>query len=147
MNVKERKPYDGTRSAKALGNILWDMEQYLEQLGLFDDEMKVKMAAQFLKKDTKMWWRRRIDQISNGSASDITSWDDMKKALQTHFSPQDETWVARMKIKFIKQTESLQTYQREFASVVLELPDMAERDKVFNFIIGLKPWARNEVKR
>eukprot|EP00253_Pinus_taeda_P030089 PITA_30089 len=24
---------------------------------------------------------------------------------------------------------------------------MAERDKVFNFIIGLKPWARNEVKR
>ena len=31
--------------------------------------------------------------------------------------------------------------------MVLELPDMAERDKVFNFIIGLKPWARNEVKR
>jgi len=24
---------------------------------------------------------------------------------------------------------------------------MAERDKVFNFIIGLKPWACNEVKR
>ena len=24
---------------------------------------------------------------------------------------------------------------------------MAERDKVFNFVIGLKPWARNEVKR
>ena len=24
---------------------------------------------------------------------------------------------------------------------------MAERDKVFNFIIGLKPWAHNEVKR
>ena len=24
---------------------------------------------------------------------------------------------------------------------------MAERDKVFNFIIGLKPWECNEVKR
>jgi len=24
---------------------------------------------------------------------------------------------------------------------------MVEKDKVFNFIIGLKPWARNEVKR
>ena len=32
---------------------------------------------------------------------DITSSDDMKKALQAHFSPQDETWEARMKIKFI----------------------------------------------
>lgn len=52
-----------------------------------------------------------------------------------------------MKIKFIKQTGNLQTYQQEFASAVLELPDIAERDKVFNFIIGLKPCARNEVKR
>lgn len=52
-----------------------------------------------------------------------------------------------MKIKFIKQTRNLQTYQWEFASVVLELPDMEERDKVFNFIIGLKPWTCNEVKR
>lgn len=88
-----------------------------------------------------------MDQISNGSVDDITSWDDMKKYLQAHFSPRDETWEARMKIKFIKQTGNLQTYQWEFASVVLELPDMAERDKVFNFIIRLKPWARNEVKR
>lgn len=88
-----------------------------------------------------------MDQIANGSAGDITSWDDMKKALKTHFSPQDETWEERMKIKFIKQTENLQTYQREFASAVLELPNMAERDKVFNFIIALKPWAHNEVKR
>ena len=80
-------------------------------------------------------------------ADDITSWDDMKKVLQTHFSPQDETWEARSKIKYIKQTESLLAYQREFASAALELPDMAEKDNVFNFIIGLKPWARNEVKR
>eukprot|EP00253_Pinus_taeda_P011267 PITA_11267 len=119
VKVKEPDSFDGTRSAKTLGNFLWDMEKYLE----------------------------RMDQVSNGSATDITSWDDMKGALQAHFSPQDETWEARMKIKFIKQTGNLQTYQREFASVVLELPDMAERDKVFNFLVGLKPWARNEVKR
>eukprot|EP00253_Pinus_taeda_P035583 PITA_35583 len=147
VKVKEPDSFDGTRSAKTLGNFLWDMEQYLERLGLSDDETKVKVATQFLTKDAKMWWRRRMDQVSNGSATNITSWDDMKGALQAHFSPQDERWEARMKIKFIKQTENLQTYQREFASVVLELPDMAERDKVFNFIVGLKPWARNEVKR
>ena len=111
VKVKEPEAYDGTRSAKTLGNFLWDMEQYLEHLGLSDDEMKVKVATQFLKKDAKMWWRRRMDQIANGSAGDITSWDEMKKALQTHFSPQDETWEARMKIKYIKQIGSLQGYQ------------------------------------
>lgn len=52
-----------------------------------------------------------------------------------------------MKIKYRKQTGSLQAYQRELSSAVLEIPDMAESDKVFNFIIGLKPWACNEVKR
>jgi len=59
----------------------------LECLGLPDEETKVKVAAQFLMKDAKMWWQRRMDQIANGSADDITSWDDMKKSLQTHFSP------------------------------------------------------------
>eukprot|EP00253_Pinus_taeda_P007920 PITA_07920 len=120
------------------------MEQYLERLGLPGGEAQVKVAAQFITNDAKMWWRRKADQITNGSADDITLWEDMKKALQSHFSPQDETWEARTKIKFIKQTGSLQAYQREFSSAVLELPDMAEKDKVFNFIIGLKPWARNE---
>ena len=72
----------------------------------------MRVAAQFLTKDAKMWWRRRMDQIANASASDITSWDDMKNALQTHLSPQDEMWEARMKIKFIKQIGNLQTYQR-----------------------------------
>eukprot|EP00253_Pinus_taeda_P027727 PITA_27727 len=147
VKVKEPESYDGARSAKFLGNFLWDMEQYLEWLNLPKWEAQVKVAAQFLTNDAKMWWRRRADQITNGSADDITSWDDMKKALQSHFSPQDEMWEARTKIKFIKQTGSLQTYQQEYSSVVLELPDMAEKDKVFNFIIGLMPWADNEVKR
>eukprot|EP00253_Pinus_taeda_P030757 PITA_30757 len=147
VKVKEPESYDGTRSAKVLGNFLWDIEQYLERLNLSKGEAQVKVAAQFLTSDAKMWWRRRADQIVSGSADDITSWDDMKKALQSHFSPQDETWEARTKIKFIKQTGSLQTYQQEYSSAVLELPDMAEKDKVFNFIIGLKPWACNEVKR
>lgn len=30
VKVKEPKSFDGTRSAKTLGNFLWDMEQYLE---------------------------------------------------------------------------------------------------------------------
>ena len=42
-----------------------------------------------------------MDQIASGSSSDITSWDEMNRALQAHFSPQDETWEARMKVKFI----------------------------------------------
>jgi len=87
MKVKEPESYDGTRKATTLGNFSWDMEKYLERLNLIDGETQVKVATQFLTKDAKMWWRRRVDQIANGSADDITSWSDLKKALQTHFSP------------------------------------------------------------
>eukprot|EP00253_Pinus_taeda_P009588 PITA_09588 len=61
VKVKEPDSFDGIRSAKTLGNFLWDMEQYFERLGLSDDETKVEVAAQFLTKDAKMWWRRRMD--------------------------------------------------------------------------------------
>ena len=81
VKVKEPESYDGTRKAAILGNFLWDIEQYLERLNLVDGETQVKVATQFLTKDAKMWWRRRVDQIVNGSADDITSWKDLKKAL------------------------------------------------------------------
>ena len=85
VKVKEPESFDGTRGAKTIGNFLWDMEQYLERLGLSDDEAKVKVAAQFLTKDAKMWWQRRMDQIASGGASDITSWDEMKGAFACPF--------------------------------------------------------------
>jgi len=87
VKVKETDFYDGMRSAKALGNFLWDMEQYLECLGIPDDEAKVKVATQFLTKDVNMWWRRKLDQIANDDVDDISTWDAMKKYLQDRFSP------------------------------------------------------------
>lgn len=47
-----------------------------------------------------------MDQISNGNVADITLWDEMKNDFPTHFSPQYETWDARMKIKYIKKIGS-----------------------------------------
>lgn len=54
VNVKEPNSYDLTRSVKNIGNFVWDMEQYLEHLGMPDDEAIVKIDHQFLMKDTKM---------------------------------------------------------------------------------------------
>jgi len=147
IKAKEPDSYDGARNAKTLGNFLWDMEQYLDRLNIHDEDVKIKIVAQFLTGDAKMWWRRRLDQIAQGVISDITTWLEMKDALQVYFSPQDETWDARTIIKYIKQDGTLQQYQSAYQSAILELPDMSERDKLFNFTIGLKPWARDEVKR
>eukprot|EP00253_Pinus_taeda_P021800 PITA_21800 len=89
VKVKELKSFDGTRSAKTLGKFLWDMEQYLERLGLYDYETKVKVAAQLLTKDAEMWReeRERIRTLEEAFAAvdrlvehyDETS-DDRKKS-------------------------------------------------------------------
>lgn len=47
----------------------------------------------------------------------------------------------------MKKIGILQAYQWEFSSANLELPNMAEKDNLFYFIIELKPWVHNEVKR
>ena len=43
--IKEPESYDGTRKEKTLGNFLWDMEKYLEQLNLVDGETQVNVAT------------------------------------------------------------------------------------------------------
>ena len=57
VKFKETDSYDGMRSAKALENFLWDMEQYIENLWIPHEEAKVKVVVQILTKDFKMWWR------------------------------------------------------------------------------------------
>jgi hypothetical protein len=48
IKMKETKPYDRTCNAKLLGNLCWDMEQYLEQLNVSLEEAKVNIVAMFL---------------------------------------------------------------------------------------------------
>jgi len=62
-----------------------------------------------------------VDHISHGDAEDISTWDEMKEELCDNCNTQDETWDAQTKVRYIKQTESLQGYQWEFVSVIFEL--------------------------
>jgi len=55
VKVKDSDSYEGTSSVKTLGNFLWDMDQYIECLGLSNNETKVKVATQFLTKNAQMW--------------------------------------------------------------------------------------------
>jgi hypothetical protein len=48
IKVKEPKPYDGTRDAKLIGNLCWDMEQYLENMNGSLYKSKPKIYVMFL---------------------------------------------------------------------------------------------------
>ena len=46
-------------------------------------------------------------------------------------------WMARKSLNKLKQTGSVRDYVKEFSSLILDIKDMSEVDKLFNFMSGL----------
>ncbi|KAL8119955.1 hypothetical protein AgCh_017182 [Apium graveolens] len=54
---------------------------------------------------------------------------------------------ARGEFKNLKQTGTVQDYVKVFSSLLLDIKNMSDEDKLFNFLAGLKPWAHAELRR
>ena len=70
----------------------------------------------------------------------------MKKELKDQFLPTNTAWMARESLKKLKQTGSVRDYVKEFRSLILDIKDMSEVNKLFNFMSGLQGWAQTELE-
>ena len=77
----------------------------------------------------------------------ITTWETLKKELKDQFLPTNTAWVAREALKRLKHTGSVREYVKEFSSLMLDIKNMSEEDKLFNFMSGLQGWAQTELRR
>lgn len=146
LRVPEPKQFGGTRSAKELENFLWDMEQYFRAARVAETE-QVTITSMFLIGDAKLWWRTRLDDDASAGRPRIETWDVLKKELRDQFLPLNSAWVARESLKGLKHTGLVRDYVKEFSSLMLDIKNMSEEDKLFNFISGLQPWAQAELRR
>ncbi|KAE8699135.1 Flowering locus K-like proteiny domain [Hibiscus syriacus] len=143
VKVPGPQRFGGTRDAKELENFLFDMEQYFKVMQANSEEDKVSMASMYLAGDAKLWWRSKfVDGVCS-----INTWDDLRKELKKTFFPENVEYNARKKLRGLTQTGTVCEYVREFATLMLDIRDMAENDKMFYFLEGLKPWARTEIQR
>ena len=55
------------------------------------------------------------------------------------------SWVARDKLKDLRQIGSIRDYMKTFSLLLLDIEGMSVEDKLFNFVNSLKPWAQNEL--
>lgn len=146
VKVPEPKYFDGTRDSKALENFLWDLEQYFRAARIHGRD-KVLVASMYLVDDAKHWWRTQTDETLNGNLTTIESWDEFKTQLRAQFLPNNASWLAREALKDLKQNGSVRDYVKSFSSLMLDIKNMSEEDKLFNFMKGLKPWAQLELMR
>ena len=61
--------------------------------------------------------------------------------------PTNTAWVARDSLKKLKQTGIVREYVKMFSSLMLDIKNMSEEDKLFNSKFGLQPLAKLELKR
>ncbi|KAE8690049.1 hypothetical protein F3Y22_tig00110929pilonHSYRG00045 [Hibiscus syriacus] len=76
-----------------------------------------------------------------------TESEEDKNELKTSFLPENVDYNAHKKLRELSHTGTIREYVREFSTLMLDIKDMSERDKLFHFLEGLKPWARLELQR
>ncbi|RVW37374.1 hypothetical protein CK203_087731 [Vitis vinifera] len=131
---------------QGLDNFLWHMERYFEAIALMDEATKVRTATLYLTNNATLWWRRRFADIERGTCT-IDTWDAFKREIKRQFYPEDVAYLARKSLKRLKHTGSIREYVKEFSTLMLEIPNMAEEELLFNFMDNLQSWAEQELRR
>ena len=84
--------------------------------------------------------------MKKGTCS-IDTWEEFKADLKRQFYPENAEDEARGKLRRLTQKGSICEYVKEFSELLLEIPDMSEKDSLFSFMDGLAGWAKMELQR
>ncbi|KAE8736351.1 cytochrome P450 78A7-like [Hibiscus syriacus] len=145
-DVPKPEKFKGTRSAQDVENFLWGLDQYFAATGITEDAKKVSIASVYLSEVALMWWRRRCNDVKRGNAA-IETWVEFQAEFKEQFYPEYAEDEARSKLRRLKQEGSLREHVRKFVELMLQVPNLSEEDGFFTFMDGLKPWAKNELRR
>lgn len=75
-----------------------------------------------------------------------TSWARFEEAMYQRFQAVDFAKVARERLRKCHQSKSVSSYIYAYNLIIADIPDMAESEKVYNFVSGLKEKVRIEVE-
>jgi Retrotransposon gag protein len=138
--IKPAKPpsFAGERK-ESIDSWLFQLEQHFALTNL-PAERQAVFAASFFKDNAVLWWRSFVGArlAANNNQATLITWDEFTTATRAQFRPINAERVAREKLMSLKQTGSVFTYTHQFRTILLELPDMAEADRLFAYVRGLK---------
>ncbi|KAL0393058.1 UNVERIFIED_CONTAM: hypothetical protein Sradi_2528600 [Sesamum radiatum] len=145
VKVPDPKPFGSARSVKELENFQWDMETYFQAARIPEAE-KVSVTSMYLTGDVELWWRTRLSDDASANRDKIETWDVLKKKLKDQFLPCNTSWLARESLWKLKHANTVRDYVKEFSYLILDVRDMFEEDKLFNFLSRLQTWAQVKLR-
>ncbi|KAK3015732.1 hypothetical protein RJ639_007784 [Escallonia herrerae] len=120
--MPEPRSYNGAREARQVGNFFWHLERYFEALDIDKEEEKVQKTVMYLT---------------------VKTWEKFKRELQRQFYPDS----VDDKPSTAEAEGSISEYVREYSALMLEIPEMSERQQLCFFIDGLQYWVATELQR
>jgi hypothetical protein len=131
-------PFSGKKS-ESLEAWIFQMQQYCDLAPVPNDE-RIRFAATFLKDQAALWWRSYYQTINWQTAA--PNWDRFVTALRQQFTPVNTTLSAYDRLQRLSQKTSVNTYNHDFRTIMLELPDMDETTRMNYYLRGLKETIR-----
>ncbi|XP_010027163.2 uncharacterized protein LOC104417618 [Eucalyptus grandis] len=119
------KEFKGSRVAKDVDNFPWYMERYFQTMGMTND-------------------RRRSDD-RNGDP--IMTWAWFVEEFRQTYYPAYATEEVRGELKRLEQKVEVRDYVKRFSKLLLQILSMIETEAFHQFMSGLKPWVKQELKR
>ncbi|PKI72750.1 hypothetical protein CRG98_006835 [Punica granatum] len=132
-DVPRPKEFKGTRVAKDVDNFIWK-----------DEAVRVGMVSMYLVDVALLWWRRRCDDRSGNM---VNTWEEFKAEFRQQFYPEYAEDEARVKLRRLEHKGELQEYVRQFTELMLQIPSLTDKEAFFQFMDGLKPWAKQGLRR
>ena len=111
-----------------------DIQQQFEWYNITADVDQLRFAYGFLKGSARDWW------TNTPAASRPVTWLTLVAALRHRFQPITAGETARGQLRLLTQGKnSVHSYIAAFQRLLIAVPEMAEQDRVYQFLQGLRP--------
>ncbi|XP_070013721.1 uncharacterized protein LOC142162448 [Nicotiana tabacum] len=134
------------RGANELENFLWDLEHYFSTAHVLEKD-KMTMTVRYIRGDTVLWWHMQNTDDESVGRPKVDTWEKLCGMLRDKFLPSNSSWVARDRLKRLRQTGYIRNYVKDFSFLWLDIQNMSNEDKLHNFIFEMQGWAQNEIRR
>ena len=80
--------------------------------------------------------KEKVPSNSRGKVN-VNTWEELKYELKVHFYLENVNCITRRKLRELRKTRLVQDYVKKFITIMLNIRDIIEKDKLFSIIDSL----------